>query len=158
MSTTTNTTASSNYIDLHVRGLGYLSRVREFKPKRGESFMCGQVTAMHGEKGVEDGITYVPFDLKAVTEQSNTVLREFMAQANSRDCKVMVQFKASDPYVDTFTKTQGPNAGQIATVIKGRLIHIERLWIKSSKEGGDQSGWVLKFERPRAEVQQQQAA
>ncbi|MGH8653667.1 MAG: DUF3577 domain-containing protein, partial [Gammaproteobacteria bacterium] len=44
----TDTTSDRNYFDLHILGIGYLHRVREITPKRGEPFLAVEVSALHG--------------------------------------------------------------------------------------------------------------
>lgn len=140
---TTNTTATpSNFIDLHARGMGYLSRVREVKPKKGSPFIAATVSAFHGEKGGE--MTYVKFDCRISGTEADKVIRTLMEDANNRDKKVVIGFKIGDFYLDTFTYEKGEKAGQQATVLKGRLLKVywanvdgNRVFtVESSQESG----------------------
>ena len=80
----------------------------------------------------------------------------------------MVQFKIGDPYIDTFTYQSGDKAGQLGTSMKGRLLKINRVWVKSLAQGGasnDHSDWNLAYELPKepfpsedASAEQQHAA
>lgn len=148
---TSNTAASkgSNYIDLHMSGLGYLSRVREVPVRKGPPFLSVSIRAMFGEKGVKDGVSYTPLDAKAVSEQSQTVLRLIEEDANNRNKRVMVQFKVGDVYIDTFTYKSGEKAGMPGVVLKARLLLIHRAWVKSLADGDDQQGWHLVYELPK---------
>ena len=133
MKTSSNTPAasnSSNYINLHVTGLGYISRIREVPVKKGTPFMACSIRAMFGEKGVKDGIQYTPFDVKAVTPQAAGILRDAMADANTKDKRVMVAFKISDPEINAFKYTAGEKIGQTGMQIKGRLLLISHVWVK----------------------------
>lgn len=132
---------SSNYIDLHVSGIGYLSRVREVSVRKGSPFMAATIRAMHGEKGVKDGIQYVPFDVKAATDDTAQVLWNLQQMANDKSLLVMVQFKIGDFYIDSFKYTSGDKAGETGTMLKGRLIKIRNAWVKTKGQGGDQEGW-----------------
>jgi Protein of unknown function (DUF3577) len=155
MSATQNTATqqSSNFIDLHINGLGYLRRVRSVTPRGSKSsYWAGEIGAMYGEKGVKDGVKFLNLDTHAVTEQAETVLSTLQADANNQDLRVMVQFKAGDPFIDSFTLTKGPNAGQVRTVLKARLLLIRRAWVKSANNGDDQSGWKLVYELPKQDA------
>jgi Protein of unknown function (DUF3577) len=150
MKTSTNTPAasnSSNYINLHVTGIGHLGRVREVAVRKGAPFMACSIRAMFGEKGVADGIQYTSFDVKAVTPQSAGILRDAMADANNKDKRVTVQFKISDPEINTFKYESGPKAGESGVVMKGRLLLIARVWVKDlTLSGDDQAGNVLVYD------------
>ncbi len=137
-----------NFIDLHVRGLGYLSRVREVKVRKGPPFLAASLRAMSGEKGVQDGVQYTPFDVKAVSSQAKEVLELLQPYANDRNKRVMVSFKAGDPMIDTFTYKDGDRAGQMGTVLKARLLLIYGAWVKSVGDGNDQQGWAQVYELP----------
>ena len=149
--------AESNYINLHVTGLGYLKRIREvkLKGKGTKPFMACSISAMFGEKGVEGGVQYTPFDVKAVSAQAEEVLKAFAAVASNPNKRLMVQFKIGDPYIDTFTYQSGDKAGQLGTSMKGRLLKINRVWVKSLAQGGasnDHSDWNLAYELPKEPV------
>lgn len=150
MNTSSNTSAasnSSNYINLHVTGIGYISRIREVPVKKGSSFMACSIRAMFGEKGVKDGIQYTPFDVKAVTPQAAGILRDAMADANNKDKRVTVQFKISDPEINAFKYTAGEKIGQTGMQMKGRLLLIARVWVKDLTLSDDmQAGNVLVYD------------
>ncbi|MDO8771511.1 MAG: DUF3577 domain-containing protein [Burkholderiaceae bacterium] len=163
MKNTSNTSAasnnSSNYINLHVTGIGYLGRVREVAVRKGEPFMACSIRAMFGEKGVKDGVQYTSFDVKAVTEQAAGILRDAYADANNKDKRVTVQFKISDPEICTFQYTTGEKIGTSGVTMKGRLLRIERVWVKDLLLAGDeQAGQVLVYEYIAPEAQNSDAA
>ncbi|WP_090140033.1 DUF3577 domain-containing protein [Limnohabitans sp. DM1] len=137
----------NNYVDMHTMGIGYLSRVREVTVRKGKPFVSCSISGFHGEKGVEDGMTFVPFDVKAASAQAHDVLKQFEAQANDRDCKVMIKFRIGDQYIDTYRVTKGDRAGQIGYVLKGRLLQITHVWIKAT----GQSSYALAYEKPAAQ-------
>src|SRR5690606_14410667 len=45
---TMTTSNEKSYFDLHITGLGYLSRIREVKPKKGDSFLACDIAALNG--------------------------------------------------------------------------------------------------------------
>lgn len=153
MSTQTSTPTSSNFINLHTTGIGYMTRVREVPVRKGQPFMSAMIRAMHGEKGVQDGIQYVPFDVKAVTDETKEVLQHLAPYTNSQDYRVMVQFKIGDFYIDTFKYPSGPKAGETGTMMKGRLVQIYAAWVKKTGTGSDQMGWTEFYRRPAKEAQ-----
>lgn len=144
-----NSDQGNNYVDMHTIGLGYISRVREVPVRKGQPFISASISAFHGEKGVKDGMTFVPFDVKAASEQVREVLKQFEAQANDRDCKVMVRFKIGDQYIDSYTFTKGDRAGQTGMVLKGRLLFVSHVWIKAK----DQENYALAYEYVAPEEQ-----
>lgn len=149
--------ASDNYVNLHTTGIGYVSRVREVAVRKGKPFMSATIRAMHGEKGVNDGMNFVPFDVKASTEDAEWHLRELKAVLdNNPDCKVMVQFKIGDFYIDSFKYTSGEKAGQTGTMLKGRLLQIYRVWTKDKNQRGEYAGWNMVYEKPRADAAPQE--
>ena len=42
------TSSEKSYFDLHITGLGYLNRIREVKPKKGEPFLACDIAALNG--------------------------------------------------------------------------------------------------------------
>lgn len=153
----TQNTPSDNYVNLHTSGLGYVSRVREVAVRKGKPFMSATIRAMHGEKGVNDGMNFVPFDVKAATEEAEWHLRNLNDLMSQRpDLKVMVQFKIGDFYIDTFKYTSGEKAGQTGTMLKGRLLQIYRVWTKDKNQRGEYTGWEMVYEKPRAEAAPQE--
>ena len=63
------------YFDLHISGLGYLSRAREVKPKRSNPFLAVDVTAIHGHA---DDVQRVRFDAKVAGSEAQKVIRDLM--------------------------------------------------------------------------------
>ena len=51
------TSNEKSYFDLHITGLGYLNRIREVKPKKGDSFLACDIAALNGPS---DDVSYVP--------------------------------------------------------------------------------------------------
>ncbi|CEJ63545.1 FIG051360: Periplasmic protein TonB, links inner and outer membranes [Citrobacter pasteurii] len=39
----------THYFNLYTSGLGYLNRIREVTPKKGEPFLCCDIAALRGE-------------------------------------------------------------------------------------------------------------
>lgn len=121
--------SDNKYFDLHITGIGYLSRAREVKPKRSSPFLAVDVTAIHGP---DDDIQRVRFDSKIAGAEAQKVIRDLMAEINDRDRKVLAAFKLGDLYVDQFTYESGEKAGQTGTSLKTRLLRLA--WVKVDGE------------------------
>ncbi|QRK81811.1 DUF3577 domain-containing protein [Pseudomonas granadensis] len=119
-------TAFSNetYFDLHINGLGYLNRIREVKPKKGDAFLACDIVALNGPT---DNPEYRRFDVKVSGEEAQGLIRR-CAKAVELDRKVLIGFRLGDPWVDTFTYTKGINVGQPGISLKARLLLLH--WIK----------------------------
>ncbi|MGF6875840.1 DUF3577 domain-containing protein [Paraburkholderia sp. MM5477-R1] len=120
------------YFDLHLRGLGYLSRVRDVTAKgngrsKARPFLACAISAFHGDPNVENGVVYLPLDLIVSGERAKEAVRAVMNDANDPDVKVLVSFRAGDHYIRTFERT-GNRAGETGAVLKGRLLKL--FWIK----------------------------
>ncbi|QRM22875.1 DUF3577 domain-containing protein [Burkholderia pseudomallei] len=120
------------YFDLHLRGLGYLSRVRDVTARgngrsKAKPFLACAISAFHGDPNVENGIVYLPLDLIVAGEKAREAVRAVMDDANDPNVKVLVSFRAGDHYIRTFERT-GNRAGETGAVLKGRLLKL--FWIK----------------------------
>lgn len=123
---------SRKYFDLHLRGLGYLSRVRDVTTRgngrsKAKPFLACSISAFHGDPNIENGIVYLPLDLIVSGEKAKEAVRSVMDDANDPDVKVLVAFRAGDHYIRTFERT-GNRAGETGAVLKGRLLKL--FWIK----------------------------
>jgi hypothetical protein len=117
------------YFDLHISGLGYLSRAREVKPKRSIPFLAVDMTAIHGNA---DDVQRVRFDAKVAGSEAQKVIRDLMDDINNRDRKVLAAFKLGDLYLDQFTYETGEKAGQTGISLKTRLLRLA--WVKVDGE------------------------
>ncbi|MBS0417989.1 MAG: DUF3577 domain-containing protein [Proteobacteria bacterium] len=127
-------TASSNgktYFDLHTNGLGYLNRVREVKPRKGEPFLACDISALHGPS---DDVEYCRFDVKVSGTDAKHLIRR-CGNAVKAGRKVLIGFRLGDLWVDQFTypaDCRNPEkAGQPGVSLKARLLFIS--WIKIDK-------------------------
>jgi hypothetical protein len=147
--------SQSNYINLITEGIGYLSRAREVTVGKGRNstFWSADINMMHGEKGVDNGIRYVPFQVNPANQEAESVLEKFAELSNSKNHKVMVRVRVGDYYPETYTKTQGVNAGQVATVLKGRLLMITHVWVTDKSVANSRPEMV--YERPEKEAAQE---
>lgn len=128
MKTTTHQSATTGFFDLHITGLGYLNRIRQVKPKRGEAFWACDIAALNGPA---DDVGYTRFDCR-ISGRDAEVLVKRCRQAVYQDRKVLVGFKLGDLWADTFVYSKGDKAGQTGVSLKARLLFIS--WIKVNGE------------------------
>jgi hypothetical protein len=117
-----------SYFDLHITGLGYLNRIREIKPKKGEPFLACDIAALNGPS---DEVSYVRFDTRVSGSDAQHLVRRCI-QAVEAEKKVMIAFRLGDLWADTFTYSKGKRAGEQGVSLKARLLFIN--WIKVDGE------------------------
>lgn len=124
-----STDAGKDFFNLHLSGIGYLSRVRWVTPngrgRKSEPFLCCAINAMHGPV---DDPNYSYLDLRVSGEEAIAVIEQ-LQEAVEQDRKVFVSFKVGDIYAHSYERTvrdNGRNTGQKepAALIKGRLLLI----------------------------------
>ncbi|MGQ0697512.1 MAG: STY4534 family ICE replication protein [Panacagrimonas sp.] len=118
------TSSEKSYFDLHITGLGYLNRIREVKPKKGDSFLACDIAALNGSS---DNVSYVRFDARVSGTEAQHLVRRCNNAVEAKK-KVMIGFRLGDLWTDIFTYTKGNNAGKPGVSLKVRLLFIS--WIK----------------------------
>ncbi|MBV59844.1 MAG: hypothetical protein CMH65_00915 [Nevskiales bacterium] len=118
------TSNEKSYFDMHTTGLGYLNRIREVKPKKGDAFLACDIAALNGPSGKPE---YRRFDVRVSGAEAQHLIRR-CEEAVKAERKVLIGFRLGDLWVDTFTYTKGERAGQQGVSLKARLLFIS--WIK----------------------------
>jgi hypothetical protein len=118
------TSTEKSYFDLHLTGLGYLNRVREVKPKKGDAFLACDIAALNGPS---DDVSYVRFDTRVSGSEAQHLIRRCI-DAVEAEKKVMIGFRLGDLWTDIFTYSKGKNAGNPGVSLKARLLFVS--WIK----------------------------
>ncbi|MCK9987920.1 MAG: hypothetical protein AzoDbin1_04392 [Azoarcus sp.] len=118
------TSPEKSYFDLHITGLGYLNRIREVKPKKGDAFLACDIAALNGPS---DDVSYVRFDTRVSGSEAQHLVRRCI-DAVEAERKVMIWFRLGDLWTDTFTYSKGKRAGEQGVSLKARLLFIS--WIK----------------------------
>lgn len=118
------TSNEKSYFDLHITGLGYLNRIREVKPKKGDAFLACDIAALNGPG---DDVSYVRFDARVSGLEAQHLIRRCI-DAVGAEKKVMIGFRLGDLWTDIFTYTKGKNAGKPGVSLKVHLLFIS--WIK----------------------------
>lgn len=116
------------YFDLHIAGLGYLNRIREVKPKKGDPFLACDIAALNGPS---DEVSYVRFDVRVSGTDAQHLIRRCQ-QAVDAEKKVLIGFRLGDLWTDTFTYSKGKRAGEQGVSLKARLLFVS--WIKVEGE------------------------
>lgn len=117
-----------SYFDLHITGLGYLNRIREVKPKKGDAFLACDITALNGPS---DSPEYRRFDVRVSGSEAQHLVRR-CEQAVEAERKVLIGFRLGDLWADTFTYSKGKRAGEQGVSLKARLLFVS--WIKVDGE------------------------
>jgi hypothetical protein len=113
-----------SYFDLHISGLGYLNRVRDVQPRKGETFLACDIAALNGPA---DNPEYRRFDARVSGKEAQHLVRRCKAAVEA-DRKVLIGFKLGDLWTDLFTYKKGKHAGEQGVSLKARLLFVG--WIK----------------------------
>ena len=122
------TSSEKTFFNLHITGLGYLNRIREVTPRKGESFLACDIAALNGPS---DAPEYRRFDVRVSGTEAQHLIRR-CSEAVEADKKVLIGFRLGDLWTDTFTYTKGERAGQQGVSLKARLLFVQ--WIKVDGE------------------------
>jgi len=123
-----STQAKTKYFDLHTRGIGYVSRIREVKPKKGAPFLACTIAALTGSS---DSVDYRYIDTTVVGKDAIHLIKRCQDAVESNR-QVLVSFNIGDLWVDPFVYSQGEKKGTTWFSLKGRLLAID--WIKVDGE------------------------
>ncbi|QLQ32078.1 MAG: DUF3577 domain-containing protein [Candidatus Thiothrix singaporensis] len=113
------TSTTTQYFNLHTSGIGYISRIREVSPKRGQPFLACKVSALCG---AADAVEYRPFDCRVSGAEAEKLVRRCQ-EAVEAERKVLISFNIGDIYPDLYESN-----GETKVMMKGRLLRID--WIK----------------------------
>ncbi|WP_419851727.1 STY4534 family ICE replication protein [Actinobacillus pleuropneumoniae] len=128
MSTQNNSTQTNGYFDLHTTGIGYLSRIREVEPKKGNPFLSCQIAALTGSK---DAPEYRYFDVNVASKDAEKLIKRCEQAVNDKK-KVLISFVIADLWTDIFTYSSDSKyhkKGDTGVSLKGRLIRIKMIKI-----------------------------
>lgn len=127
-----NNGADKGFFDLHVRGIGYLNRVRTVSPKgngrKAEPFIACGINAVHGS--VEDYSTTL-FDCRVSGDEAIELITALTPAVEAQQ-KVFIAFKIGDIYPHMYERNVRdgkPGEKESACLIKGRLLQITNVKI-----------------------------
>ena len=118
------TSSEKSYFDLHITGIGYLNRIRDVKPKKGDTFLACDIAALNGPS---DKPEYRRFDVRVSGSEAQHLIRR-CEEAVKAERKVLIGFRLGDLWTDIFTYTKGKNEGKPGVSLKARLLFVS--WIK----------------------------
>ncbi len=118
---------AEQFFDLHVRGVGYLNRVRVVPLRKGKPYLACTIAALRGSTDAPEK-TY--FDCTVVGEEACTLIDQFATKCEQH--KVLIGFKLGDLWQDKFVYQNGPKVGQEGTMLKARLLLVD--WVKVDGE------------------------
>ncbi len=122
---TANTASTkSEYFNLNIKGLGYLSNIRRIETLTG-SFLSVVINALSGPT---DNPTYLRFDATSPVRKQRTLYISRCQKAVDEDQKVLLGFTLSNLTSDIFTLNKADHAGEQRVSLKTRLIKVD--WIK----------------------------
>ncbi len=124
----TSAVAEATYFDLHTQGLGYLNRIREVTPSRGNAFLACTIAALNGPTETPE---YRYFDVIVYGAEAQQLVNRY-ASAVDQGHKVLMGFRLGDLWTDLFRYSRGDKAGKTGVSLKARLLFIS--WIKINGE------------------------
>jgi hypothetical protein len=116
--------SEKSFFDLHITGLGYVNRIREVTPRKGDPFLACDIAALNGPS---DAPEYRRFDVRVSGSEAKHLIRR-CEDAVKAERKVLIGFRLGDLWTDTFTYTKGKRAGEQGVSLKARLLFVS--WIK----------------------------
>lgn len=135
----------SEYFNLNIKGLGYLSNIRQVNAQTGTFISC----VINALSGATDNPTYVRFDATVAGREASSLINRCQ-KAVDEDKKVLLGFTLSHPSTDIFTLNKGDHAGEQRVSLKARLIKVD--WVKIGQE------MVFKTEKADSQPPQNGAA
>ena len=133
-----NQSTSKNYFNLHTTGVGYLSDIREYQPKKGEPILSCRVSALVGQS---DSPEHRFFDMNVIGEEAKKLIGR-CREAVAAKKKVLISFVMADMWYDTFTYGKDSDfhkKGDIGVSLKGRLIRINMIKVNGELKYAEQS-------------------
>ncbi len=127
---TANTSSANDkteYFNLTLKGLGYLSNIRQVNHQNGTFLSC----VVNALSGPTDSPSYVRFDVTVAGKEATSLIARCQ-KAVDEDRKVLIGFTMSNPSTDIFTLNRGEHAGEQRVSLKARLIKVE--WIKIGQD------------------------
>ncbi|MBA5206053.1 DUF3577 domain-containing protein [Pectobacterium versatile] len=138
-------TGKSEYFNLLINGLGYVSNIRHVTGTSGQFLSC----VINALSGPADKANYVRFDVTVAGKEATDLIARCQ-KASDEDQKVLIGFTLSNLSAEIFTLKSGDHAGEQRVSQKARLIKVD--WIKIGQKQ------VYKAEKPDSVPPQDGAA
>ncbi|HCS6940165.1 TPA: DUF3577 domain-containing protein, partial [Escherichia coli] len=111
----TSASAKSEYFNLTIKGIGYLSNIRQVNHQNGSFLSC----VINALSGPTDNPAYVRFDISVAGKEATSLIARCQ-KAVDEDKKVLLGFNLSNPSTDIFTLNKGEHAGEQRVSLKAR--------------------------------------
>lgn len=118
----------TTYFDLHTSGIGYVNRVREVCPRKGQAFMACDIVALSGDSAEP---VKTRFDCKVSGAEADRLIRLCQGEI-AENKRVLIGFRIGDLNPEIFTYDKGPKAGEQGISLKARLLFVS--WVKVDGE------------------------
>ncbi|MBJ2587894.1 DUF3577 domain-containing protein, partial [Salmonella enterica subsp. enterica serovar Breda] len=107
MSANNPASGKTEYFNLTIKGLGYLSNIRQVNLQNGSFLSC----VINALSGPTDNPVYVRFDVSVAGKEATSLIGRCQ-KAVDEDKKVLIGFTLSNPSTDIFTLNKGDHAGE----------------------------------------------
>tara|TARA_R100001163_G_scaffold33863_1_gene26225 strand:+ start:356 stop:1015 length:660 start_codon:yes stop_codon:yes gene_type:complete len=141
------TSSEKTYFNLHITGLGYLNRIREVTPKKGESFLACDIAAINGPS---DAPEYRRFDVRVSGSEGLLNRRAFSEklqmslqarkQGGGSMALMLIDLDGFKPVNDSHGHDQGD---ELLIEVAERLRETVRDHDVLCRIGGDEFGVIL---------------
>ncbi|MCH5049195.1 STY4534 family ICE replication protein [Pectobacterium aquaticum] len=120
-------TGKSEYFNLLINGLGYVSNIRQVTGTSGPFLSC----VINALSGPADKANYVRFDVTVAGKEATDLIARCQ-KASDEDKQVLIGFTLSNLSAEIFTLKSGEHAGEQRVSQKARLIKVD--WIKVGQQ------------------------
>lgn len=125
MTNSMNNTATKQFFDLHIKGIGYVNRIREVQVKKGHPYLSCTIAALRGNS---EDVEYTYFECNLTGEKAKHLISKCI-EASDLGKKILITFCLGDLYPETFTYTKGDKQGQTGVSLKARLLKVSSIKI-----------------------------
>jgi len=133
MTNSMNTSTTKQFFDLHIKGIGYVNRIREVQVKKGNPYLSCTIAALRGNS--EDA-EYTYFECNVTGEKAKDLIARCIDASNLKK-KILISFCLGDLYSETFTYSKGDKQGQTGVSLKARLLKITSIKIDGELKYSD---------------------
>ncbi|WP_392564319.1 STY4534 family ICE replication protein [Orbus wheelerorum] len=134
MTNSMNTSTTKQFFDLHIKGIGYVNRIREVQVKKGNPYLSCTIAALRGNS--EDA-EYTYFECNVTGEKAKDLIARCV-EASDLKKKILISFCLGDLYSETFTYGKGAKQGQTGVSLKARLLKVTSIKIDGELKYSEQ--------------------
>jgi len=127
------------YINLHVRGVGFINRCKYIQPKNGQAYLIANLALQEGRVSGHDysqvNMTYI--NCTVAKGKAQEILDRFVVPLNLGEGEEKKSVRAvvttGGLNASIFTRDKGKHAGQPAVSLQSRLIKVDRLYVNGEE-------------------------